>query len=367
MTGRDTFLDLPRALPPVLGLGAFLKASLCHIDGTRARVTPDAGDLGTLEAVQRYDTLLAGLLDGATPPVMAAHDLHPDFHSTRTAATLDCVPLGVQHHHAHTLATQWEHGQHGAVLGLSLDGFGLGPGGESWGGELLEVDGPVFTRIGHLAMLPQPGGDVAAREPWRMAAAALWRLGRGDEIATRFADQPHAALLAQMLDRRVNAPETSSCGRLFDAACGLLGVHPVATFEGQAPMALEAMANAPDTMEGGWTLVDGRLDFAPLLDRVSDLTPERGANLFHGTLAAGFADQVREARKTTGLSTIAVGGGCFLNRVFTEALTTRLEADGIEVLRPMKLSPGDAGLSFGQAIAAALTAERQMQGDAPCA
>lgn len=363
----DTVLALPRALPVTLGMGAYLKASLCRIEGQEARVTPDAGDLGTLDAVERYDARLAGLLADAAAPVMAGHDLHPDFHSTRAAATLGCPALAVQHHHAHTLATQWEHGHEGPVLGLSLDGFGLGPGGESWGGELLLVDGPVFRRIGHLAPMPQPGGDVAAREPWRMAAAALWRLGRGDEIATRFADRPHAALLRQMLDRGLNAPETSSCGRLFDAACGLLGVRPVAEFEGQAPMELEAMATAPAVMAGGWHLDAGVLDFAPLLARLAGLDAMQGANLFHGTLAAGFAEQVLAARAATGIATVALGGGCFLNRVFTAALTDRLTRAGIAVLRPARLSPGDAGLSFGQAIAAALHAEAITGGNHRCA
>lgn len=371
MTGAskqtDTMITLPRPLPPVLGLGAYLKASLCRIDGATARITADVGDLGTLDAVERYDTTLAALGRSGPAPRMAGHDLHPDFHSTRAAAGLGCPTLPVQHHHAHILATQWEHGREGPVLGLALDGFGLGPDGESWGGELLAVDGPEFRRIGHLAPLPQPGGDIAAREPWRMGAAALWQLGRGDEIVARFADQPLAHLLPQLLERGLNSPETSSCGRLFDAACGLLGVRPVADFEGQAPMELEALALAPEAMPGGWTLRGGILDFSPLLDRLAGLDPSTGANLFHGTLAAGCAAQVRAAGQATGLATVAFGGGCFLNRVFTRALTTTLEAAGIDVLFPKTLSPGDAGLSFGQAIAAALVVETNPRGESACA
>lgn len=363
----ETVLTLPRPLPPVLGMGAYLKASLCRIEGATARLTEDAGDLGTLEAVERYEALLSALLAGGVPPRVAAHDLHPDFHSSRAAAMLGCPTLAVQHHHAHILATQWEHGRDGPVLGLALDGFGLGPGNESWGGELLWVDGTDLRRLGHLAPLPQPGGDVAAREPWRMGAAALWQMGRGAEIATRYAAQPHAAQLAQMLERGINAPLTSSCGRLFDAACGLLGVRPVAAFEGQAPMELEALATALEVLDGGWTLDGGRLGFAPLLARLAVLDAAEGANLFHGTLAAGLAAQVLAARAQTGLASIAFGGGCFLNRVLTRALTARLQAAGMKVLRPERLSPGDAGLSFGQAIAGALHAEQMMGGDRPCA
>ena len=356
--GPRTVIDLPRALPVVLGMGAYLKASLCRIEGTSATILPTVGDLGTFEAVEAYESDLRDVLAQGAPR-MAAHDLHPDFHSTRAAARLGCPTLPVQHHHAHTLATQWENGLEGPILGLSLDGFGLGPNGESWGGELLRVDGSDWCRIGHLATLPQPGGDIAAREPWRMAAAALWRMGRGGEIAARFADQPHADLLPHVLERRLNTQDTSSCGRLFDAACGLLNLHPVSDFEGQAPMALEALATAPEIMAGGWTLSDdGVLDLLPLLDRLTGLDAAKGANLFHGTLAAGFAAQVGAAAAATGIDRVALGGGCFLNRVFTAQLVGLLEADGISVVRPRQLSPGDAGLSFGQAIAAALTVER---------
>ncbi|WP_205853252.1 carbamoyltransferase HypF [Zhengella mangrovi] len=356
--GSETILDLPRELPCAIGMGAYLKASLCHIEGTVARISPAAGDLGTLEAVDRYEAFCADLLRGRPQPVIAAHDLHPDFHSTRAATALGVPLLGVQHHHAHVLATQWEHGHEGPVLGLVLDGFGLGPGGENWGGELLLADGPDFRRIGHLSLLPQPGGDRAAREPWRMGAAALWTLGRGSEIAQRYADQPHAALLARILDKGVNAPMTSSCGRLFDAACGLLNLRLAADFEGQAPMELEALATAPEVMTDGWTLAGGVLDFSALLARLADMETIPGANLFHGTLAAGFADQILAARTETGLATVALGGGCFLNQVLKRDLSARLEAAGLTVLSPMHLSPGDAGLSFGQAVAGALHAER---------
>ena len=352
-----TGLTLPRALPTALGMGALLKGSLCVIRGARAWLSPVAGDLTTLKAVQDYDGLLAQARAALPMPACAGHDLHPDFHSTRAARALGAPLLGVQHHHAHIVATAWEHGETGPVLGLALDGFGLGPDGGAWGGELLRVAGADFSRLGHLAPLPQPGGDAAARAPWRMGAAALHALGRDGEIAARFADQPQAAGVAQMLDREVNCPMTSSAGRLFDAACGLLGVCPVAEFEGQAPMALEALADAPEVMPGGWRIADGMLDLAPLLDRLSRMEARAGANLFHGTLAAALADWLRCAARDTGLRTVALGGGVFLNRVLTGALCARLSEAGLTFLCPERLPAGDGGLAFGQAVAAALHAE----------
>lgn len=350
-----TELTLPRALPVALGMGALLKGSLCMVEGPRSWLSPVVGDLTLLEPMLAYDGLLEGAR--AMAPARVGHDLHPDFHSTRAARTLGRPCLGVQHHHAHILATAWEHGETGPVLGLALDGFGLGSDGGAWGGELLRVEGTGFARLGHLAPLAQPGGDAAARAPWRMAAAALQALGRGDEIPVRFAGQPQAVGVARMLARGVSCPATSSAGRLFDAACGLLGVCPTADFEGQAPMALEALADAPEVMPGGWRIAGGVLDLMPLLDRITGLEARAGANLFHGTFAAACADWVLRAAGETGLHTVALGGGVFFNRVLTGALCRRLRAAGLSVLCPERLSPGDAGLSFGQAIAAALHAE----------
>ena len=351
-------VNLPRMLPDVIGVGAYLKASVCVIRGDRAYVSETSGDLGTMEAIEHYDGVMEWALEVLPEPRCVAHDLHPDFYTTQAAQELGVKTLPVQHHHAHTLATAWEHGETGPVLGLMLDGYGMGPDGASWGGELLWVDGLEYRRVGHLTELQQPGGDVAAREPWRMAAAALQALGRGNEIARRFAGQRHAAMLVQMLEKRVNSPETSSCGRLFDAACGLAGVQEVAEFEGQAPMAFEALVSAPEVMDGGWRLDEGRLNLMPLLNRLTELTPEEASNLFHGTLIAAMADWVVQAREDSGCDTVAFGGGCFLNRVLTEGLTEVLEAKGLRVLMPELLSPGDAGLSFGQAIAAGLAAEQ---------
>jgi len=355
-------VKLPASMPTVLGMGAFLKSSLCLIEGDKAQLTHTAGDLSTLEAVEHYQSMLVAMVEragGAEMIKCAAHDLHPDFHSTTQATELGCETLAIQHHHAHVAATTAEHHHSGPVLGLVLDGFGLGERQEAWGGELLRVDGLEYTRIGHLAHLAQPGGDIAACEPWRMGAAALHALGRGDEIAVRYKDQPHADLLSQMLDKAINSPQTSSCGRLFDAACGLLSIRPVAEFEGQAPMEMEALATRPVVHDHGWEVTaDGVLDLSRLLNELPDHDAITGSNLFHGTLSAALADWVLKAREKTGLEVVAFGGGCFFNKVMSALVQEALEAEGMKVLRPEKLSPGDAALSFGQAWLAALSVER---------
>ncbi|MCP5373027.1 MAG: hydrogenase maturation protein HypF [Hyphomicrobiales bacterium] len=355
-----TALRLPFAVPPAVGMGPFLKATVAVVDGDRAWVSHDVGNLDSAAAIAAYEDTLARLLDETgVAPRAAGHDLHPDFHSTRLAQglglelelELGLAPVPVQHHQAHIAAVAAENGHPGPLLGLALDGFGLGPGDQSWGGELLYLDGAGYARRGHLAPLPQPGGDVAAREPWRMGAAVLHRLGRGGEIAARFAGQPHAAMLEQVLDRNLNCPPTSSAGRLFDAACGLLGLRPVAEFEGQAPMELESLVTRPRVMADGWTLEDGVLDLLPLMDTLPGRDPADGADLFHGTLAAALVDWAAAA----GVATVGLSGGCFFNRVLTRLVAEGLAARGMTVLRHGRVSPGDPGVSLGQAWVAAQT------------
>lgn len=360
-----TRLPLPRPLPPVLAVGAFLKNTVSVVRDAEIWVSPPVGDLDSPAAIRAFEATVDALLNATgQSPVAVAHDLHPDFASTRFAQSFGLPLLPVQHHAAHMGAVALEHGLTGPFVGLALDGFGLGPGHESWGGELLAVAGASWQRLGHLNRLAQPGGDIAARQPWRMAAAALHALGRGGEIAERFAEQPQAAQLALILDKGLNAPLTSSCGRLFDAACGLLNILPVASFEGEAPMALERLATAPMVMNAGWAIgSDGLLDLSPLLARLMETTDAaEGANLFHGTLAAALADWAIQAVAAEGVRDVALGGGCFFNRVLRSALEPRLAAAGLTPRPPIVLSPGDPAVSAGQAWLAALAVEA---GDLP--
>lgn len=356
-----TVVELARVYPDVLALGAFLKNTVCVISGDKAYVSAPLGDLDSPAAIDAFEANVEALLaEAGVLPCRVAHDLHPEFYSTRFAETLRLPTLAVQHHHAHAAALMAEHRLEEPVLALALDGFGLGSGNQSWGGELLLAEGAGYRRLGHLAHLPQPGGDRAAREPWRMAAAALYALGRGDEIAERFAAQPHAAMLAEMLARGVNSPETSSCGRLFDAAVGLVGLRPVAEFEGQAPIELEALAAAPEVMADGWRIDDaGVLDTKLLLARLTELDPAAGANLFHGTLAAALTDWVGRAAEATGVGKVVLGGGCFFNAVLCRELARRLQDVGVLAYFPDVLSAGDPAISVGQALIAARTAEAE--------
>ena len=356
------FLSIPVSYsgPTILGVGAFLKNTVTALYEGKALISMNLGDLDKVEAITAFDATvdrMIGEVGGA--PAIIAHDLHPNFYTTRFAQSCAAKALAVQHHHAHVAAVMAEHDSTEPVLGLALDGFGLGPNDESWGGELLKVDDKGFERLGYLKLLKQPGGDMAARQPWRMGAAVLHELGRADEIEERFAEMNGAITVAQMLAKGLNSPETSSCGRLFDAACGLLGVKLIATFEGEAPMALEALAKAPRVASDGWTLKDGVLDMLPVMGMLPGMEAKEGANLFHGTLAAALEAWTLEAVEKTGIRTVALSGGCMFNAVVRNLLSDFLNGKGVTVLFTKATNPGDASISLGQAWVAAMQQGRE--------
>ena len=355
-------IKLAHGGPSVLATGGWLKNTVCITRGDEAFLSPHIGSLdnvATCEALVEMTGHLCGVLD--VQPQAVAHDLHPDFFSTRHALALAAAhglpAFAVQHHHAHIAAVAAEHGEAGPLLGLALDGVGLGSDDAAWGGELLRVDAAGFQRLGHLAPIPLPGGDAAAREPWRVAAAVLHGLGRGDEIERRYGHRPAAAAVHQMLDRGLRCPPTTSAGRWFDAAAALLGAGETSAYEGQAPMQLEALAARgmaalpPNAGQGLVTLLpDGTLDPLPLLARLADEKhAATGAALFHLALADGLARWVAEAAERTGLRKVALGGGCFLNALLGELLVPRLAALGLRVLQARQAPPNDGGLALGQA------------------
>ena len=364
-------IRLPRAGAAVLAFGAQLKSSVCVTRGDEAFLAPHIGDLDNAATCEFLDETVGRMLQLLqVKPEIVAHDLHPDYFSTRAAlefASRRGLPaVAVGHHHAHIAAVCAEHGRRDAVLGLALDGVGLGPDGAAWGGELLRVDAAYCQRLGHLRPLPLPGGDRAAREPWRMAAAALHLLGRNAEIGARFAHHG-AAMVATMLARDIHCPRTSSMGRVFDAAAGLLGLCAHMQYEAQAAMLLEQAAMRhiekhgwPKAMQDGWRIgAEGQLDLLPVLatlEAAADV--DAAAARFHATLVAALGEWVAQAARACGVYTLAWGGGCFLNALLCAGLRQNLEERGFAVLAPLHLSPGDASIALGQAWVAMHTLER---------
>lgn len=374
-------IRLPRSGPSVLALGAWLKNTLCVTRGDQAFLSQHVGDLDNAATCRALDETADHLLRILEiRPERIACDLHPDFYSSQLAAAmaekLDAPLVRVQHHHAHLAAVQAEHGLDEPVLGIAMDGVGLGTDGTPWGGELLRLEGAGFDRLGHIAPLALPGGDRAAREPWRMAAAALYALGRAEEIAERFPDQPLAPQLAEVLRRGINSPLTTSLGRHFDAAAGLLGIQPVQRFEGQAAMLLEGLAeqHGPvDPLTNGWRIdPEHTLNLHPLLawiadhpgsapgsGRTRDTRPRKSgtteaqkarvAAVFHATLAAALADWIRPVAAAAHIRHLVFSGGCVLNQVLMTDLERWLTAAGFHVHLPRLAPANDGGLSLGQA------------------
>ena len=349
-----------------LALGGHFKNAVCVTRGDQAFLAQHVGDLDSPASRRALDGMVEYLLRTlGVEPAVVAHDLHPDFYSTSYAAAFardHNVPLlAVQHHHAHIAAVAAEHRLRVPLLGLALDGTGLGSDGGIWGGELLRVEGATAQRIGHLRELRLPGGDRAAREPWRMAVSALFAMGRLGDIERRFARRD-ALTLTQMLRQSLNSPASSSMGRWFDAAAGLLGVIEVCSYEGEAAMRLEELAtcHGPVAALAGGVRIgpDHQLDLLPLLEYLADIEDAGlGAALFHSTLAAALASWVCQASERSGVRSVAFGGGCFMNRTLAANLRRQLQAAGLTVFEARQAPPGDGGLALGQAAVAMARAE----------
>ncbi|WFU06980.1 carbamoyltransferase HypF (plasmid) [Rhizobium sp. CB3171] len=345
-------VDLGEDGPCVIATGADLKNAICVTRGREAFLSQHIGGLDNVEAIRfQREALehLCSILD--VRPEFAACDLHPDFRSARIAEHLDLPLLPVQHHLAHIAAVEAEHHAGGPVLGLALDGHGYGVDGSSWGGEMLVVDGPRWQRLSSLLPLPAPGADRVAREPWRMGIAALQAAGRRDLAATLWPGHPGVAQLDAMFARGLQPTETSSLGRLFDAVAAIAGVRLVQSYEGQAAMELEALADDPQCLAGGYRLADGMLDFRPLIVHLAERRPDhrQAADLFHGTLISGLADWAALGASKAGTRTIMLGGGCITNCVLAEGLSRALRDHGLEPYLPHQVPPNDGGIALGQA------------------
>jgi hydrogenase maturation protein HypF len=367
---------LPAGGPGVVAVGGDLKNAPCVTRDSRAYMGQHVGDLAHADALDLAASTIRHLrvLSGAEPRLVV-HDLHPDYQSTALAlriADQEGIPtLAVQHHHAHALACLAERGHHGPALALVLDGAGYGVDGTTWGGELLWVDGLRVRRLGHLAPLALPGGDRAAREPWRMALAALHEaLGDGELpghlLAGMDVDEARVRGVWQLLGRPGSFPATSSCGRWFDAVASLLGVRHEVSYEGQAAVELEGIAaGAPAAGPGPFGLeVDDEgsliVDLLPWIRRWAR-DPGRDvpalARAFHDTLAAALVEATLRAVEHTGVDDVALSGGAFVNALLAGQVVRGLRGAGVRVWTHRSVPPGDGGLALGQAWAGVLATQ----------
>ena len=367
-------ITMKQAAPPILACGALMKNTIALTRGRDVFVSQHLGDVDSREGLAFFEETIEHLVRmlGVTPETIV-YDLHPEYLSTRYALESP-VPnkIGVQHHFAHIASCQCEHGiMDRDVIGFALDGTGYGLDGTIWGGEVLVGKPAQYERAAHLECVPMPGGELAIRQPWRMAASHLLHaIGPGYRaLPIPFLAQ-HADVLDDieiMIGSRINSPLTSSCGRLFDAVSAMLGLCDAATFEGEPAVQLQMAAQPCRLGPYRWELLD--TPGQPLIispkaiirgiaeDMARGVAAGEIAWRFHQTLIEAFAAVARRLRDDRKTSTVVLGGGVFLNEVFLAGLTEKLSGLGFEVFSPEQVPPGDGGISLGQiAIAAAAVA-----------
>jgi hydrogenase maturation protein HypF len=357
-------------LPVILAVGAHMKTAVALSIGRQVFLSQHIGDLETPEAMNAFRRVIADFLRlYEARPALVAHDLHPGYPSTlwaeEWAAGHGIPSLGVQHHHAHLASCLAENGAPGPALGVSWDGTGYGTDGTVWGGEFLRGNAGGFTRFAHLRPFRLPGGEAAVREPRRTALAVLFEvfgrdaLAREDLAPVRAFSPNERMLLAQILETGLNAPRTTSAGRLFDAVAALLDLSQKTRYEGQAAMALEAAADPHE--DEAWPLplvpregAPAVLDWEPLLHA---LLEDLGHRVNAGRLAARFhnslVDGIARTAAAAGEASVALTGGCFQNRLLLERAAERLSALGFKVLLHREVPPNDGGISLGQVLAGA--------------
>jgi hydrogenase maturation protein HypF len=357
------------AAEPILACGGELKSVFALVRGQEVFLSQHLGDLGDERAYRAWTDAIVHLqrLLELTPRVVA-HDLHPGYRSTSYARMLDGVRhVPVQHHHAHIASCLADNGIDARVIGVSWDGTGYGSDGHVWGGEFLLADLDGFERAGSFQEVPMPGGEAAIREPWRMAAVFL-QAAYGDAMQeldlafVRRLDRTAWRLLSRAAKGGLNAPPTSSAGRLFDAVASLLGLRDRVDFEAQAAMELEALAASEADRVYSVDLQerDGRIVVqTPDIFRgvVEDLLAEIGAeqigSRFHATLADVIVRTCRRLRDRSGLDRVALSGGVFQNAKLLQLAVDGLRRSGFQVYTHHQVPPNDGGLALGQAAIAA--------------
>lgn len=351
-------VDQPENAPCVLGTGPHMKATLALAHEGKITVSPHIGDLETVPAWHAYERNIDILTElYHSEPTVIACDAHPAYATTGYARRKSQKPHMVLHHVAHTLAVMAEFGIKEPVLGITWDGTGFGDDGLIWGGEFLEVSLDGYRRVAHLRTFPIPGGDLAAREPWRSALGVITELGISAELPV----EPSAIHMAQQaMKRNINSFRTSSAGRLFDAAAVFLGVCCHSSYEGQAPMMLESLAESYEKPVSGYPfkIQDGVIDWGPIMEgMLMDKCAGHPANFIAARFHQSMIDVMLEATTLCPGIPVVLAGGCFQNSWLLDRAVGELAHAGRVVYRPQRLPPNDGAISVGQAYSGLYQAE----------
>jgi hydrogenase maturation protein HypF len=365
-----------RTPAPVLAVGAQMKNTFCLLKDTHAFLSQHIGELDNLETLAFYQASISHLEQiFEARPAVVAHDLHPDYLSTRYAVDRGGQLCPVQHHHAHIAGCLADNQVDGPVIGVAMDGTGYGPDGRIWGGEFLLADYASYQRLAHLEDLPLPGGEAAIRRPARLALGYLQALGitLPDLPFLASIEPQERRIVAQQVEKGINTPLTSSCGRLFDAVSALLGVRGEITYEAQAAIELEMLATPGPSLSGhefrhwldqpypfqieggddGWIIRVADLLAAIVDDIRREVPPARISRHFHATLGVITAETADRIRRAHHLNRVALSGGCYQNQLLLRLTLLALQQREFEVLIHRRVPPNDGGLSLGQAAVAA--------------
>jgi hydrogenase maturation protein HypF len=358
-------IKISQEIPAILAVGGEVKNAFCLGRGAFVFMSPHIGDLENmatyqayLVAIQHYEKLFD------IKPSVVAYDLHPDYLASKYALSLDIPQVGVQHHHAHIVSVMAEYGLNEQVIGVAFDGTGYGTDGTLWGGEFLLADCQDFIRVGHCKYLPLPGGAKAIREPWRMAAWVLYNLygaefAAFDLVLSRNLPQEWQ-LMMDAVSKGINAPLTSSAGRLFDIASGILGLCNTIYYEGQGAIALELAGRGSYGQVLPYTISQGSpylLDFMPTFAAMANAVLKGRsvqflAACFHVTIADAIINMVKHIRQDTGIKKVLLSGGVWQNITILEKVFGILQQEGFQVYSNSRVPPNDGGLALGQAVVA---------------
>ena len=360
-------IRLPFSLKPILACGAELKNTFCLTRDEYAFVSQHIGDLETLETLNHFQRTI-GLYRKLfrIQPETVAYDLHPEYLSTKYALSLPGQKIGVQHHFAHLASCLAENGEKGPVIGLAFDGLGYGIDGNLWGGEFLLGDYGSFERRAYFEYVPMPGGAAAIQKPWRMALSYIYALLGREGVMKHLpflsqAKEEKIRVILQQIDQKINSPLTSSCGRLFDGISALLGLCHSVSYEGQAAVELEMIADPREERVYEFFLEEERgkeiIRLKPFIEGIlgdmeRGIIPSVISGKFHNTLVKIAGAVCQRISGQGGPKKVVLTGGVFQNRLLSERMKAALEKAGFEVLTHRRVPCNDGGLSLGQAVIA---------------
>ncbi|MBD3380093.1 MAG: hypothetical protein GF408_06500 [Candidatus Omnitrophica bacterium] len=353
----------------IIALGAQNKTSFAVRDGKKFYVSAPLEDLADIRVLKDYEAGIREHLPADRKgPLCLVCDLHPDYGSTRLAESFRGEIEGarlvkVQHHFAHVVSCMEDNGLEEKVVGVSFDGTGYGTDERAWGGEFLVCDRKDFSREYHFKYVPQPGGDIAARQGWRMAVSYLVKAYGSDmaRIRTPLFDRigpEKVSFIREMIDKDINCPLTSSAGRLFDAVSSIAGIRDSSSYEAEAAIELEKAAFPGIEGSYNYDLSGNEIDVFPMVREISrdlerGLSPGEVSARFHNTMGEIVYRVSEGISRRTGVRKVVVSGGCFQNKYLLEYVKKRFEGSGLELFTHKRYSPTDLGISVGQAVIAA--------------